>query len=423
MSIALEMRMAPRLGLEVSPAMVVFGELLMLPYPAMQFLIDDELSANAALERTDTEECPLCRGAWRARCPVCTVRADRAGGPSMAEARDVAVAEPDTHALLRAVRAEIGTSDAAVVEYVIGSLDEHGLLDQSCAQLAVELGVAEPLVARAVDVIRRTGPPGVGAFTVAECLLLQLDALCLQDELVPLARAVINDHLPALAKGRFAAIATALGVSRGSIRQVLELIRLRLRPYPAFDGNSAATASHVVPDMIVRAHDEIDGEVVVELVEPAMNRLAIRRCGRGDGTASRAHSFLAQLHDRWATLRGVAECAVEHQKEFLLYGGAALAPLTRASVAGELGLHESTVSRAVADKYVLLPDRTVVPLSRFFGVSGGLDEELRRLLVSAAGPVSDQHLTELLREAGYSVARRTVAKHRARLGFAAASLR
>ncbi len=104
-------------------------------------------------------------------------------------------------------------------------------------------------------------------------------------------------------------------------------------------------------------------------------------------------------------------------------GETALKPLTRAEVAAALDLHESTVSRAVADKYALLPDRTIVPLSRFFGVSGGVDAELRKLLESADGPMSDQRLADRLREAGYPIARRTVAKHRARLGFTAASMR
>ena len=81
------------------------------------------------------------------------------------------------------------------------------------------------------------------------------------------------------------------------------------------------------------------------------------------------------------------------------------------------------MSRAVADKYALLPDGTIVPLSRFFGASGAVDAELRKLLESADAPMSDQRLADRLREAGYPIARRTVAKHRARLGFTAAPLR
>jgi RNA polymerase sigma-54 factor len=172
--------------------------------------------------------------------------------------------------------------------------------------------------------------------------------------------------------------------------------------------------------------DGMPGDFTVELVEPALTRLAVRPSSRRRETnesAARARSFLGQLRDRWETLRRVVEYAVERQKKFLLHGAPALKPLTRAEVAAELNLHESTVSRTVADKYVLLPDRSVVPLSRFFIASGGVDGELRRLLEAAPGPLSDQRLTELLHEAGFAIARRTVAKHRARLGIAPASLR
>ena len=430
MSLMLEMAMAPRLGLEVSPALVAFTEMLVLPYAAMQSLVEDELSANPALERLDADDCPICRGTWRSRCPVCSVPGR--GGPDgwSGVVPDRATVEPDTHALLRLVRLETSAAEAPIVEYLIDSLDEHGLLDRSCAQLAAELGVTEAAVVRVLDVIRRSGPPGLGATSISECLLLQLDALGLDDERARLARAVLADHLPALARGHFASIATALAVSRAQVQQVLDLIRRRLRPYPAFDGNAPAVTSYVVPDVVVRHHDTVAGAFTVDLVEPSLTRLGVRPGPRGAAagagaaaSATRAKSFLAQLHDRWETLARVAGYAVEHQGAFLVGGPAALRPLTRAEVAAALGLHESTVSRAVADKHALLPDGTMVPLSRFFGVGGGVDEELRRLLASADGPISDQRLAERLREAGYPIARRTVAKHRARLGLAAAALR
>lgn len=344
----------------------------------------------------------------------------------------MAEAESDTQALLRAVRLETSTSDAPIVEYLIDSLDRHGFLDRSCAQLAAELGVDASVVAHIVDVIRRCGPPGVGATNVNECLLLQLDALGLDDEQAGLARAVIARHLPDLARGHFALIATALGASRSEIQQVLDLIRRRLRPYPAFHGNAAEVPCYVIPDVVVREHDVIRGEFTVELVEPAVTRLGVRPTHRRRGAVERdsareavqqARSFLAQLRDRWETLRRVAEYTVLRQKDFLVDGPPALRPLTRAEVATALGLHESTVGRAVADKYALLPDRTIVPMSDFFGVSGGVDAQLRRLLASGDGSISDQHLADLLHNAGYPIARRTVAKHRARLGLAAASMR
>jgi RNA polymerase sigma-54 factor len=423
---ALEMSMAPRVGLEVSPALVAFSEMLSMPCAAMQTVVENELSANAALERLDGGECPICRGTWRTRCPVCTVPTRRREAVTgFAAAVDRPAPEPDAHTLLRDVRMETGTTDAPIAECLIDSLDEHGRLDRSCSEIAAELNVDEAAVRRVLHVIRRCGPPGVGATDVAECLLLQLDALGLDDdERTRLARAVIADHLPALARGRFASIARALDVSRAQVEDVLDLIRQRLRPYPAFDGNALANSSYVVPDVVVSEHAEIAGTFVVELVEPAVTRLGVRRRPRAaDASVSRASSFLGQLRDRWETLRRVAEYAVERQQEFLAGGPQALRPLTRAEVAAELELHESTVSRAVADKQVLLPDGTIIPLARFFGVSGGVDAELRRLLESADGQISDQRLADRLCEAGYPIARRTVAKHRARLGFSAAAMR
>jgi RNA polymerase sigma-54 factor len=427
--------MAPRFGLEVSPALVAFGEMLMLPYAAMQSVIEDELCTNEALARLDPGECPICRGALRTRCPVCSVPAHgRALDHRFAGATEVAEAETDAQALRRAVRLETSTADAAIAEYLIDSLDRHGFLDRSCEQLAAELCVDASAVAHVLDVVRRCGPPGVGATNATECLLFQLDALDLDDDQAGLARAVISRHLPDLARGHFAMIATALGASRSEIQQVLDLIRRRLRPYPAFDGNAVPMPRYVVPDVLVRAHDTIDGEFTVELVEPAVTRLVIRPTHRRPGPAAektgtageavqQARSFVAQLRDRWQTLRRVAEYAVQEQKDFLVQGPASLRPLTRAEVATALHLHESTVSRAVADKYVLVPGGRIVPLSDFFGFSGGVDAQLRQLLESADGPTSDQRLADLLRDAGYPIARRTVAKHRARLGLTAASMR
>jgi RNA polymerase sigma-54 factor len=427
--------MAPRFGLEVSPALVAFGEMLMLPYTAMESVIEDELCTNAALERLDPGECPICRGALRTRCPVCSAPARGHGvDHQFAGATEMAEAETDAQALHRAVRLETSTADAAIVEYLIDSLDRHGFLDRSCEQLAAELGVDESAVAHVLDVIRRCGPAGVGATNIKECLVFQLEALDLDDDQAGLARAVISRHLPDLARGHFALIATALGASRSEIQQVLDLIRRRLRPYPAFDGNTVETSRYVIPDVVVREPDVIHGDFTVELVEPAVTRLVLRPThGRrgagaeGSGTAGEAvqhaRSFLAQLRDRWETLRRVAEYTVLSQRDFLVDGPAALRPLTRAAVAAALDMHESTVSRAVADKYVLLPGGTIVPLSDFFGFSGGVDAQLRKLVESADSPISDQRLADLLRDAGYPIARRTVAKHRARLGLTAASMR
>ena len=109
MSFTQELSMVPRFGLEVSPALVSFAELLMLPYAAMQTVIEEELCNNSALERLDAGECPICKGEWRTRCPVCsgpTSGASSGAKRNVGEPADVAAAESDTEALLRAVRVE-----------------------------------------------------------------------------------------------------------------------------------------------------------------------------------------------------------------------------------------------------------------------------------------------------------------------------
>ncbi|WP_327632963.1 hypothetical protein OHB24_23495 [Kribbella sp. NBC_00482] len=431
MSFTFELAMVPRFGFEVTPALVTFGEMLMMPYAEMRSAVEDELSSNTALERLEIGDCPICRGRWQSACVACSPSVARAGSADrgLPDSTDTPATEPDTDALIRAAGLETAADDRPIVEYVVGSLDRHGLLDRPCAQLAAELGVAESTVTRVLAVVRRCGPPGICAIDSSECLLFQLDALGLDDQRVRLARQVIGNHLPELARGRYASIAAALGVSRGEVRAVLELIRDRLRPYPAFDGNAPAVTAYVVPDVVIREHDRIAGEFTVELVESALTRLRVRpTVGRRNRSGSsesvqEARSFLAQLRDRWDTLRRVAEYAVHRQQRFLREGAVGLEPLTRAEVAAALELHESTVSRAVTDKYALLPDQTVVPLSRFFGSGGGADHALRTLLEAADGPVSDQQLADLLRDKGYPLARRTVAKRRAKLGFAAAALR
>lgn len=418
MSLAFELTMAPRLSMEVSPALIAFGELLMLPHSELQDLVEDELSANEALERQEPGECPVCRGSWRTRCPICAEALARNGTDARHELAQSGSWEPDTEELRLAVRAETAASDGPLVDIVVDSLDRHGLLTSTCAELAAASGRPEQRVADVVGVVRRCGPPGVGAAGVVECLLLQLDALELPDDWLP--RAVISGHLLALARGHFAAIAVALGVTQDEVRGALELIRHRLRPYPAFDRGIPAAPAYVVPDLVVSPDEGAPSGYRVELTDTATASLRALSGRPGSGSA---RMFLAKLHDRRETLRRVAEQVVAHQRAFLREGPARLRPLTRSEVAAELGLHESTVSRAVAEKYVLLPDRTTATLAAFFGTAGGADEMLRRLLESEVGQRSDKQLADRMRCAGYPMARRTVAKRRARLGFGSAALR
>lgn len=428
MSMSLVFGLDPSLGLEVSPGLVAFGEMLMLPAEALEQAVADELDANDALERLEPDACPVCSDGWRGPCPACSrgpARVTCAAGEQVAGVIEDADRVTDSQMLLRDVLLETPGVDRAVAEYVIGSLDRHGFLDRPVEALAAELGTGAGAVVDVVEAVRRVGPAGVGASDVRGCLLLQLQALGLEGGCARLAQAVVADHLPALGRGNFARIAADLGVTVDEVRAALDLIRDRLRPYPAFDGNDTGGTCFAVPDVVVVERHDVPGTYGVELVEPAFVRLRVRRdAGLPSGASADARAFVARLHGRWETLRLVAGHVVERQSAHVADARCPLRPLTRAEVAAALGVHESTVSRTVANKYALLPDRTLRPLAAFFGTSGGLDDELRRLVVAAGDrPVSDQQLADQLGRAGYPVARRTVAKHRARLGIPSLALR
>jgi RNA polymerase sigma-54 factor len=440
----IEHRAELRPDLRISAAMVAASEMLELPSHALDSLVEEALADNPVLERLDGGECAVCRDRWTTRCPACSPGARSAGradglGLTAAPAAglDRSAPQGDADALLALVRQTVRARDLPVAEYVMASLDHHGRLDQAPADIAAALGTPEAAVLRVLAAVRQNGPPGIGAGSAAECLLLQLDALGLAgDAVASIARSVIAGHLPALAKGHLAAIAAALGTSPDRVVQARQLIRDRLQPYPAFEGRAPRPEAAVVPDLVIREQPEAPGEFDVDLVEPRRLRVGIAAryldgpAGRGRGDAGRlrdrvadARCLLGQLADRWETLQRVASCTVEWQKEFVRHGSGALRPLTRAEVAQALGLHQSTVSRATAGKYAMLPSRRIIPLAAFFSASGGLGDELRHLVAGEDRPLSDGELAARLGSRGYPVARRTVTKYRIRLGIAAAAQR
>jgi RNA polymerase sigma-54 factor len=136
-----------------------------------------------------------------------------------------------------------------------------------------------------------------------------------------------------------------------------------------------------------------------------------------------AASFISRLEERVATIRAVVEYAAGRQRAFVLRGPRHLRPLAQAEVARELGVHESTVSRAVAGKYMMLPSRAVVPVQDFFRSALAPQDALRQLIAAENEPLTDAELARLLQDQGFHVARRTVAKYRHALGLAPAPLR
>jgi RNA polymerase sigma-54 factor len=422
-----EMATTPRLEMRPSATLVAAMELLGLPTADVERLVEAELRANPAMERETAASEPVPR----------SLAPSRRNGTAPEAALEAMPGLADT---LRAdVRLDLAERDRPVAEYLLGSLDEHGFLDVGPDDVASSLGVPATRVARVLEAIREAAPPGVGARDVRECLLLQLARMPEGPRELPLARTIVSGHLKALASGRYGATARALGVERAEVLAARDFIRTRLRPYPTLRAPDSwsRTLRAPAPDIVIHARRGPHAGFAVEVLEPRRLALVISpsyasvdaatldRGARGELAQQlhRAHGFLTRLERRWATVQAVAECVVDRQRDFLVRGPEALRPLTRRQVADALGFHESTVSRAVAGRDVMLPCRRVVPLAAFFEAAGGPRAALARAIAGERRPLTDAELAAALARAGFPIARRTVAKYREQLGIPAQPLR
>jgi RNA polymerase sigma-54 factor len=389
--------LTPRLEMRVSPALVAYAEVLLLPASELDELVVRAADENPALELADPPSTPAHRAA--------------------ADPAALAVAEPTlADTLLADARPALAPGDEPIAEFLLGNLDEHGFGDLSDGEVADRLGVSTARVRRVLAALRDAGPAALGACDLRACLLLQLDRIGREQRRdLSLARTVVRDHLPALARGADADIAAATGATPTAVAAVRRLLRAELQPYPLTDGAPATPRPPaLVPDVAVAP----DLSVTVR-AGPAL-RLATPHRSEDAGDA---RALLARLEERRSTLHRVATAAVRHQARFVREGPAALRPLTRGELARALRLHESTVSRAVAGKHVMLPGGRVVAFGAFFGTGQSARDALARIVAAETRPLSDGELADALARRGFPLARRTVAKYRDGLGILPHALR
>jgi RNA polymerase sigma-54 factor len=328
------------------------------------------------------------------------------------------------------------------IELVVGSLDERGYLTSPVETLAQETGGTVIDIKQALAVVQTLDPLGVGAADLRECLDLQMRDL----PYACLSRRIVRDCLDALARHQYADIADFLAVSEEEVLEAADVLR-RLNPSP---GHTIARpqAEYVTPDLIIR---EENGECVVELTDLHVPRLVVSSTcralvERGDLSAEdlgylrkklRTASFLIEgISQRQSTLRKVGEQIAQGQREFLLTSGGVMSPLTMARVAAVIGVHETTVSRALANKYVRTP-QGVVAMRDFFRSGYRCDdgssytpESVKQWIgdiidaEDPASPTRDVDIVATLKdEHGLELARRTVAKYRSEMGVASSKER
>ena len=329
-------------------------------------------------------------------------------------------------------------AEKAIAVFLVGSLDARGYLVVSLSEVARATDADEGAVERVLRVLQSFDPPGIAARDLAECMRLQAERAGLYEGILC---AVIERHLRAVAEGRYREIARAEGATLAEVQMAVDILR-SFAPKPG-SGYGAEPPAYIRADVrLVR----VDGRMEVTVCEEHLPRLRVsrlyQRAAEMDAEtrgyiAQRiyaARAFIRSIEQRGETLRRVAEELVRRQADFVAHGAAALRPLTMQTVAAALGMHESTVSRAVANKYIDLP-RGLVPLKSFFSAAVGTEAaahsagEVRAAIGAiiaaedAAKPLSDAHIAEMLAARGISAARRTVMKYREQLGIPSSAKR
>ena len=336
---------------------------------------------------------------------------------------------------------ELTEGQRKIAELIIGNIDDNGFLQTSPTEMEQNTGIAIAEFLPVLEVIQGFHPPGVGALDLRDCLLIQLRR---RDRQSSLEYQIVDKYIEALGKRRFPEIARKLGVGVHQIQAAANAIAgLDPKPGQIF---APPPNNYVLPDVTV---EKIDGEYLITLNGDQIPHLRISNTykdlmaqeGGGDvkdyiREKIRSGKFLIKsIHQRQQTILNIANQIVSRQKEFLDRGSAFLKPLTMVQIADAVGVHETTVSRAISGKYMSTP-QGVFEMRYFFtpGYQTAAGESMSNTSVKGAildlikgessqNPLSDKEVVAILSERGIPIARRTVAKYRNELNILPSNLR
>ncbi len=348
------------------------------------------------------------------------------------------------HLLDQLPLADLDAEQTRNAEMIIGHIDEDGYFRTDLQTLAFQAGATVEQLEAVLRTVQEFHPPGIGARSLRECLLLQMRTLPPSPDR-DLAKQVVEDHLDALAANHRREILKALRTDAERLDRAVGVIRsLDPRPGRAF---SPEAIEYVEPEVIVR---KVDGRYVVQVDDDNLPHIRIsshyRRLLEDSAVAAEVKSYIREriragvfliksIHQRQRTIFRIASEIVAAQQEFLEKGVAHLRPMTMAAVAAKVGVHETTVSRTVANKYMRTPGG-LFEMKYFFTpglktdagptISNRTVQDKIAQKVGAedpANPLSDQAIQEALQKEGIRVARRTVAKYRMMLKIPPSHLR
>ena len=339
------------------------------------------------------------------------------------------------------VEVDIDQYTLSICKYIVESLDYRGYLEIPIEELAEELNISEELIEKALKVVQTLEPYGIGARNIQECLIIQSIKLNILDNII---ENIILNHLENIAENKYEAVGKALGISPREAQRYGDLIK-KLEPKPSRGFYTGEEVNYIIPDAEIK---NIDGEFFIIMNESVLPKLMINKTykdvlqNNGDSETNayvkdkinQAMFLIKSIEQRKNTLYKVLECLVDKQKEFFKFGKQHIRPLTLKEVAEIIKVHESTVSRAVKDKYVLTSFGTIKIKDLFAsGVSSNDDDmatikiknEIKKITneENKEKPLSDQAISDILAKNNMNISRRTVAKYREELGIKSSSMR
>lgn len=347
------------------------------------------------------------------------------------------------HTLKELLMEELSFSNAGsnikrAAECIIGSLEENGYFTDPITDIAQTSNTTLEEAQEALHLVQSFHPPGVAASSLSECLLLQLKRQNIKDKIL---ERIIKDFLEDVGRNRLPYIAEKLHIRMEKLQKALERLR-KLDPHPGAKYNPEKV-QNIIPDVIVR--ETINGEFIAVLNDKNMPKLYFNDSYTSlinsstlspeeknyfKEKTSEGKKAIYELEHRSSTILRIAKLIVSEQYEFFKYGGSALKPLTMHLAADKLGLDDSTISRACNRKYMLTP-RGLFEFRYFFNTgftnqngeeasNKAVMEMIREMIEKEdpAKPLSDDRISGMLKEKGYSIARRTVMKYRENMHIA-----
>lgn len=340
------------------------------------------------------------------------------------------------HLSMQLYEMDLDDETVACARLLASSLNQDGWLDEDIAEIAWETGQSISTMEKALKIVQSLEPAGVGARSLSECLRLQL----LRQGGDKLAISIVEEYLDALSKNRYGFIGRSLGVGQNEVLVACQLIR-SLNPRPGSDFTLHQNPAYITPDIIVitgPGHFELtynDWLFPTLNISPYYSKL-LKESGDEQvkdyltNKLRQAKWTIRAVDQRKTTLTACVQCILEIQEDFFRLGEGHLKPMSLSDIAQRVGLHESTVSRAVSGKYIQCAQGTF-PLNDFFSRSLGpgdkehsaSPDKAKALLKKLIGdedqrkPLSDQKLCEHMAAMGCILSRRTVAKYRDELGI------